>query len=222
MVQGLDQRRGASGCRAGRPAGRVALHHPHVAQHLVEHARRAAGAALPWRRRFSTSQARAEQADDDLAVGERGVVVGNLAQSRASPSAAAAGTGHAANRGQGCVFHESRGGRFPMLALEGESYRSAPFPGFTGLLPWTAGVAMRRPTRPSNPHGDVMRTVRLALAAAAFAAATLPAHAQTEIQWWHSMTGGLNDWGSTWPTASTPARRTTRSCRPTRARTTSR
>ncbi len=39
-----------------------------------------------------------------------------------------------------------------------------------------------------------MRTVRLALAAAAFAAATLPAHAQTEIQRWHSMTGGLNDW----------------------------
>ena len=39
-----------------------------------------------------------------------------------------------------------------------------------------------------------MRTVRLALAAAALAAATLPAHAQTEIQWWHSMTGGLNDW----------------------------
>ena len=32
----------------------------------------------------------------------------------------------------------------------------------------------------------------LALTAAfAFAA---PAHAQTEIQWWHSMTGGLNDW----------------------------
>ncbi|MCI4439598.1 sn-glycerol-3-phosphate ABC transporter substrate-binding protein UgpB [Tibeticola sp.] len=31
--------------------------------------------------------------------------------------------------------------------------------------------------------------------AAAFAAAfTLPAAAQTEIQWWHSMTGGLNDW----------------------------
>jgi sn-glycerol 3-phosphate transport system substrate-binding protein len=27
--------------------------------------------------------------------------------------------------------------------------------------------------------------------ASAFA---LPAHAQTEIQWWHSMTGGLNDW----------------------------
>ena len=31
-----------------------------------------------------------------------------------------------------------------------------------------------------------------ALALAAFMSA--PAHAQTEIQWWHSMTGGLNDW----------------------------
>jgi sn-glycerol 3-phosphate transport system substrate-binding protein len=26
------------------------------------------------------------------------------------------------------------------------------------------------------------------------AALALPAQAQTEIQWWHSMTGGLNDW----------------------------
>ena len=35
----------------------------------------------------------------------------------------------------------------------------------------------------------------LTLAAAALAAAlALPAAAQTEIQWWHSMTGGLNDW----------------------------
>ncbi len=39
-----------------------------------------------------------------------------------------------------------------------------------------------------------MRTVRLALAAAAFAAATLPAHAQTEIQWWHSMTAVNGEW----------------------------
>ena len=38
-----------------------------------------------------------------------------------------------------------------------------------------------------------MKTFRLALSAVALAAA-LPAHAQTEIQWWHSMTGGLNDW----------------------------
>ncbi|MBK6471366.1 MAG: sn-glycerol-3-phosphate ABC transporter substrate-binding protein UgpB [Betaproteobacteria bacterium] len=34
--------------------------------------------------------------------------------------------------------------------------------------------------------------LRTLLAVAATAA--LPAHAQTEIQWWHSMTGGLNDW----------------------------
>jgi hypothetical protein len=34
------------GCPAGRPAGRIAAHDPDVAQHLVEHARRAAGAAL--------------------------------------------------------------------------------------------------------------------------------------------------------------------------------
>ncbi len=33
------------------------------------------------------------------------------------------------------------------------------------------------------------------VAAAALAAGfALPAHAQQEIQWWHSMTGGLNDW----------------------------
>jgi sn-glycerol 3-phosphate transport system substrate-binding protein len=33
------------------------------------------------------------------------------------------------------------------------------------------------------------------VAAAALAAGfALPAHAQVEIQWWHSMTGGLNDW----------------------------
>jgi sn-glycerol 3-phosphate transport system substrate-binding protein len=40
-----------------------------------------------------------------------------------------------------------------------------------------------------------MKHKTLALAAAALAAlASAPAYAQTEIQWWHSMTGGLNDW----------------------------
>ena len=34
---------------------------------------------------------------------------------------------------------------------------------------------------------------KLALVACA-AAFTVSAQAQTEIQWWHSMTGGLNDW----------------------------
>ena len=61
---------------------RVALHDPDVAQHLVEHARRAAGAPLAAQHPEHLPGARAEQADDDLAVGERGVVVGNLAQAR--------------------------------------------------------------------------------------------------------------------------------------------
>lgn len=38
------------------------------------------------------------------------------------------------------------------------------------------------------------RFLPLASALALAAAFTSPAHAQTEIQWWHSMTGGLNDW----------------------------
>ena len=33
-----------------------------------------------------------------------------------------------------------------------------------------------------------------ALALSAAFALAIPAQAQTEIQWWHSMTGGLNDW----------------------------
>ena len=40
-----------------------------------------------------------------------------------------------------------------------------------------------------------MPTRRLALAATAVAALiALPAHAQTEIQWWHSMGGALGEW----------------------------
>ncbi|MEY2685487.1 MAG: sn-glycerol-3-phosphate transporter substrate-binding protein UgpB [Pseudomonadota bacterium] len=35
---------------------------------------------------------------------------------------------------------------------------------------------------------------RSLMAAALAAAVSLPVYAQTEIQWWHSMTGGLNDW----------------------------
>ena len=60
----------------------VALDHPDVAQHLVQHARRAAGAALFAQPVQQLPGAFAEQADHDLAIGERGVVVGNLAQSR--------------------------------------------------------------------------------------------------------------------------------------------
>ena len=36
--------------------------------------------------------------------------------------------------------------------------------------------------------------LKLTLAAAALAAASMSAQAQTEIQWWHSMSGALGDW----------------------------
>ena len=39
-----------------------------------------------------------------------------------------------------------------------------------------------------------MRTQLLAIAAALAATAAVPAHAQTEIQWWHSMTAVNNEW----------------------------
>ena len=62
---------------------RIARHDPDVAEHLEQHPRRAAGAPLGAQR---VEQRRhtvlAEQADDDLAVGERRVVVRDLAQAR--------------------------------------------------------------------------------------------------------------------------------------------
>ena len=39
-----------------------------------------------------------------------------------------------------------------------------------------------------------IRFAATGLALAALTAMSLPAQAQTEIQWWHSMTGGLNEW----------------------------
>ena len=59
---------------------RVAVHHPDVAQHLVEHARRTPGAALGAQVVEQLPALVAQQPDDDLAVGERRVVVGDLAQ----------------------------------------------------------------------------------------------------------------------------------------------
>ncbi|MNT11369.1 hypothetical protein D3C72_1462440 [compost metagenome] len=59
----------------------VALHHPDVAQHLVEHARRSAGAALGAQGLQQVPAALAQEANHDLPVGEAGVVVGDLAQS---------------------------------------------------------------------------------------------------------------------------------------------
>ena len=58
----------------------VALHHPNVAEHLVKHARRATGDALAAQFVEHRPVLGAEQADDDLAVGERRIVVRDFAQ----------------------------------------------------------------------------------------------------------------------------------------------
>ena len=62
---------------------RIALDDPDVAQHLEQHPRRATGAPLAAQLVQQRPTASApEQADDDLAVGERRVVVRDLAQPR--------------------------------------------------------------------------------------------------------------------------------------------
>ena len=58
----------------------VAPHHPDIAQHFVEHARRAPGDTLAAQFRQRRPGFRTEQANDDLAIRERGVVVGDFAQ----------------------------------------------------------------------------------------------------------------------------------------------
>ena len=82
VVHGFDQRRAPARIvlQIVLQVG-VARHHPDVAQHLVQHARRAAGACAPRAVRAASPRLFAEQAQHDLAVGERGVVVRNLAQS---------------------------------------------------------------------------------------------------------------------------------------------
>ncbi|OIQ71141.1 hypothetical protein GALL_472410 [mine drainage metagenome] len=56
----------------------VALHHPDVTQHLVQHACRAARAALLAQLVKPVPGGGTQQADDDLAVRKRGVVVRNF------------------------------------------------------------------------------------------------------------------------------------------------
>ena len=83
VVQGFHQQAAALGVvqQVVLQVG-IALHHPDVAQHLVEHAGRAAGAALLAQPVQHLPGTRAQQPDHDFAVGERGVVVGDLAQAR--------------------------------------------------------------------------------------------------------------------------------------------
>ncbi len=61
---------------------RIAAHDPDVAEHLVQHARRASGAALAPQFIEHAPRFSAQQSNDDLAIGKRRVVVRNLAQPR--------------------------------------------------------------------------------------------------------------------------------------------
>ena len=83
VVQRLDQERAA--LRVVEQIVlqiRIAAHDPDVAEHFVEHARGAAGAALRAQFRERTPRLLAEQTDDDFAIRKRRVVVGDLAQAR--------------------------------------------------------------------------------------------------------------------------------------------
>jgi len=61
---------------------RIALHDPDVAQHFVEHARGTPGAALGTQFVEDPPYRLTEQANDDLAIRKRSVVVRNLSQAR--------------------------------------------------------------------------------------------------------------------------------------------
>jgi hypothetical protein len=88
MTQGLDQRLATItvGQQVVFEIG-VALYDPDVPQHLVQHACGTAGNTLAAQAVEYVPGLSTEQANDDLAVGERGVVVGNLAQTSSHGSA---------------------------------------------------------------------------------------------------------------------------------------
>ena len=65
-----------------------------------------------------------------------------------------------------------------------------------------------------------LKTLALTMALAATLANT--AQAQTEIQWWHSMTAVNGEWVNDLAKQFNESQKDTRSCRPTRARTTNR
>ena len=79
MVQGLHQQTPAPGVvqQIVLQVG-VALHHPDVAQHLVQHAGRAASAALATQLKQMLPGPAAQQTDHDLPVREGCVVVGDF------------------------------------------------------------------------------------------------------------------------------------------------
>ena len=82
-MQGIDQLRPPLGVLQQVVLQiRVACHHPDVAQDLIEHLGRTTGATLLTELGDHLPTALPQDPQDDLAIGERGVVVGNLTQAR--------------------------------------------------------------------------------------------------------------------------------------------
>ena len=108
VVQGVDQHLPALGVfqQVVFEVG-VALHHPDVAQHFVQHAGRAPGAPFLPQLVQDGPGPQAQQAQYDLAVGKRGVVVGNLAQANGRRVSFGAQVGADAGKG-GCLLYTSR------------------------------------------------------------------------------------------------------------------
>ena len=83
MAHGLDQQALALGILEEVVLQvRIAVDDPDVAQHLEQHARGATGAPLAAQLGEELPHVVAQQADHDLAIRERRVVVGDLAQAR--------------------------------------------------------------------------------------------------------------------------------------------
>ena len=81
VAQGFDQRRAPTGIvqKVVLEIG-IARHHPDIAQHFIEHARRTAGTALAAQFKERVPGAGSQQAHHDLAIGEGRVVIGYFAQ----------------------------------------------------------------------------------------------------------------------------------------------
>src|SRR5262245_7725724 len=74
---------------------RITLHDPDVAEHFVQHARRASGAPLAAQLVEDVPGRGTEQTQDDLAIGKRGVVVWNFAQAHGKRDSDTSDGGHA-------------------------------------------------------------------------------------------------------------------------------
>ena len=110
MIQRLDQQRAA--LRIVEQVVlqvRIAAHDPDIAEHFVQHARRAARAAFAAQYVERGPGFVAEQPDHDFAIGKRRVVIGNFAQARFEIERHGGG-GAIRIEGLGCV-HVRRFGR---------------------------------------------------------------------------------------------------------------